>query len=213
MKYLIVLFKNKERKKIIKKFKTYDRAKKYYDNLILRSDNVLFDKQIENGLSAKFELGLVDSSPENFEAYYIKDELGRQIKVNVGDGDYKILTINNYRTEELVFDLQRNKRITMIDVIRRYLPREGVKVVSKLNNKVIIQNDDNVFLLSTKSDDDCFRFLTTLSQYMLKNKRFDSLIVTDDSSPQKKYLYGLLTAKGISKSFLYRNSTTYFLKK
>ena len=29
MNYLIVLFKNKERKKIIKSFKTYDNAKKF----------------------------------------------------------------------------------------------------------------------------------------------------------------------------------------
>ena len=31
MNYLIVLFKNKERKKIIKSFKTYENAKKFYE--------------------------------------------------------------------------------------------------------------------------------------------------------------------------------------
>ena len=48
MKYLIVLFKNKERKKIIKKFKTLDRAKKFYESKI-NDDGIYFDKKVENG--------------------------------------------------------------------------------------------------------------------------------------------------------------------
>ena len=44
MNYLIVLFKNKERKKIIKKFKTLNRAKDHYDSLI-KSNNVIFDRK------------------------------------------------------------------------------------------------------------------------------------------------------------------------
>ena len=45
---------------------------------------------------------------------------------------------------------------------------------------------------------------------MLKNKRLDCIIVSDDSIVQKKYLYELLSSKGISKSILYRKSTTFF---
>jgi len=210
MKYLIVLFKNKERKKIIKKFKTYDRAKNFYNKLIDDSNNVLFSKEIENGKLSKFEIGLVDSSPENFDLYFIKDELGRQVKVNLNDSDFKILNISNYSIEESLFDLQKNKKIQTIDFIRKYVKKDGVKLISKLNNKVIVQNDDDLFLFSLKSDQDCHRFLGCLGDYMLKNNRLDVIIVPTDDITQKKYLYSLLDSKGISKSFLYRKSTTYF---
>lgn len=210
MKYLIVLFKNKERKKIIKKFKTYDRAKKYYDDLIETSENTIFDKRVENGKDSYFEIGLIDTEPDNFESYYVKDSLGRQVKVDIKDSNYKILSISNYRIEELIFDLKQNKKIKTIEFIRRYVQRDGVKLISKLNNKVIVQKDDDINIFSLKSENDCVRFLNSLSNYMLKNKRFDVIIVPDDSNTQKKYLYSLLDSKGISKSFLYRKSTTYF---
>jgi hypothetical protein len=51
MSYLIVLFKNKERKKIIKSFKTYDNAKKFYDNKILGNKDIRFNTLFENGKS------------------------------------------------------------------------------------------------------------------------------------------------------------------
>ena len=58
MNYLIVLFKNKERKKIIKKFKTLNRAKDHYDSL-MKSNNVIFDRKFENGKTCVYELGFL----------------------------------------------------------------------------------------------------------------------------------------------------------
>ena len=46
MNYYIVLFKNKQKRKIINKFKTLNRAKKYYDNLLQISDDVFFERQL-----------------------------------------------------------------------------------------------------------------------------------------------------------------------
>ena len=47
MNYQIVLFKNKTKKKIIKKFKTHKRANNYFYLLIDESDSVIFDKKYE----------------------------------------------------------------------------------------------------------------------------------------------------------------------
>ena len=47
MDYIIVLFKNKVKKKIIKKFKTFDRAQKFYNNLLSISDEVIFNREYE----------------------------------------------------------------------------------------------------------------------------------------------------------------------
>ena len=209
MKYLIVLFKNKERKKIIKKFKTLDRAKKFYESKI-NDDGIYFDKKVENGKNCNFELALVETDPDEFENYFIKDDLGRQVKVETDDSRYKIIKISNYKIEDFIYDIQKNKRLNFITFIRNYIPREGIKLVSKLNNKVVIQNDENFFLFSLKSEDESKRFLTVLEDYMLSNNRMDCIIVSDDSNRQKKYLYELLNSKGISKSMLYKKSTTFF---
>lgn len=209
MKYLIVLFKNKERKKIIKKFKTLDRAKKFYESKI-NDDGIYFDKKVENGKNCNFELALVETDPDEFENYFIKDDLGRQVKVETDDSRYKIMKISNYKIEDFIYDIQKNKRLNFITFIRNYIPREGIKLVSKLNNKVVIQNDENFFLFSLKSEDESKRFLTALEDYMLSNNRMDCIIVSDDSNRQKKYLYELLSSKGISKSMLYKKSTTFF---
>jgi hypothetical protein len=209
MKYLIVLFKNKERKKIIKKFKTLDRAKKFYESKI-NDNGIYFDKKVENGKNCNFELALVETDPDEFENYFIKDDLGRQVKVETDDSRYKIMKISNYKIEDFIYDIQKNKRLNFITFIRNYIPREGIKLVSKLNNKVVIQNDENFFLFSLKSEDESKRFLTVLEDYMLSNNRMDCIIVSDDSNIQKKYLYELLNSKGISKSMLYKKSTTFF---
>ena len=43
----IILFKNNKKKKIIKSFVTFDRCKKYYDNLIKKSNEIKYEKQYE----------------------------------------------------------------------------------------------------------------------------------------------------------------------
>ena len=209
MKYLIVLFKNKEKKKIIKKFKTYERAKKFLDDKLL-NNNIIFDKQIENGKVCSFEISLLEKNSNNFDSYFIKDELGRQIKVDLEDSDYKILQIQNYKIEEFIYDISKNKKISINKFISEYIKRGSIKLVSKLNNKIIVQDDNNFNLFSLKSDEDCYRFTQVLQKNMLEKQRGDCIIVLDSSLPQKKYLYSLLESKGISKSILYKKSTTFF---
>jgi hypothetical protein len=132
------------------------------------------------------------------------------VKVETDDSRYKIMKISNYKIEDFIYDIQKNKRLNFITFIRNYIPIEGIKLVSKLNNKVVIQNDEKFFLFSLKSEDESKRFLTVLEDYMLSNNRMDCIIVSDDSNRQKKYLYELLSSKGISKSMLYKKSTTFF---
>lgn len=211
MKYLIVLFKNKERKKIIKKFKTFEKAKKFYDKKIEEND-LVFNKKIENGKGCFFELGLMEKDSTNFDSYFIKDSLGRQVKVDLDNPEYKLLYVSNYLIEELIYDIQKNEKISFEKFIKSYLPKNKIRLISKLNNKVIVQDDDLVYLFSLKSDLDCTRFLTILQNYMFENNLTQSLIVFDSSKPQKKYLYNLLKSKGLDISILYRRSTTYFKK-
>jgi hypothetical protein len=209
MNYLVVLFKNKERKRIIKKFVTKERAENFFNKLI-DENTITFDKRIENGSSCFFDLGLLEKDSTNFEKYYVKDNLGRNVLVDLDSSDFKILKISKYKLDELIFDIQTQKKLSLNDFIKKYLPRDGMKLLSKLNNKIILQKDDDLKLFSLKSESDAERFLQCVSETFLERKRFDCLVVPDSSTPQKKYLYNLLESKGIDKKILYKKSTTFF---
>jgi hypothetical protein len=207
--YLVVLFKNKKRKKIIKKFVTLSRAKNFYDSLIKKSNEVIFDILYENGLECSFELGMVELSSNQLVPIYMTDDMGRNIRVKLEDDNMTLFQIKQYRKEELIFDVSKNKKITTNELISQYLKGDGLKMVSSLNNKIIIQKDEVINLFSLKNESESSRFIDSLSSYFFKIKRGDCLFIKDTSSAQKKYLYNLLESNGIDKKLLYRKFTTY----
>ena len=79
-------------------------------------------------------------------------------------------------------------------------------MLSKLNNKVVVQEDENYSLFSLKNEDDCSRFLNLVES---KAEKRNFIIVRDFTSPQRKYLYDLLIEKGYDIDFLYRTKTTH----
>lgn len=207
--YLIVLFKNKKRKRIIKKFVTLSRAKLFFNKLISESDEVIFDVLIENTKDCKFELSLIEMVTNQSAPVYITDEYGRNIKVKIEDDGMSILQIKPYREEELIFDVQKKKKITTKDLIKTYLKTEGLKMISVLNNKIVVQKDEDIKLFSLKNEKESSRFIDCLSSYFFRIKRGDCLFIKDYSSPQRKYLYSLLESNGFDKKVLYRKFTTY----
>jgi hypothetical protein len=209
MNYLVVLFKNKKRKKIINQFKTFGRAEIFYNKLIEDNKSVIFETKVENARPSDYELCLLKKNDESFEKLYIKDDFGRNILVNLDDPDYKIIRVVKYKIPEKIFDVSDNKKITTEDFIKKYLPKISIKLISRLNNKVVVQNDNDVKLFSLKDEDESRRFLESLNDYLIEVGRIDSIIVIETSKPQKKYLYGILSEMGISKQSLYRRSTTY----
>lgn len=208
MKYSIVLFKNKQRKRIINQFKTLDRAKTFYDNL-LNTNNVFFPKKVENGKICEYELALIEKNFSDFSLFFIKDELGRQVKVDLDDPTSKILKINSYKLEEFIQDISDNQKISFDEFDKKYLSKLGLKLLSKINNKVVLQNDDETYLFSLKSEEESTRFLTNLQKKLIDESKFDVIIVLDCSKEQKKYIYNLLESKGFEKSLLYRRYTTF----
>ena len=86
-------------------------------------------------------------------------------------------------------------------------------MVSKLNNKIIVQNDDVFKLFTFKNDDDSSRFIDSMLSYFLELKRIDCMFIKDYDTNQRKYLYNILTEKGFPKSYLFRQSTTHPTKR
>ena len=211
--YQIILFKNKVKKKIINKFKTHKRAFEFYKNLMNESDEVMFNKEMENGSTCEFELGLVERTSGTLLPLFMKDDYGRQIKVKLDDCDYTITQISKYNIEEEFVDYSTNEKITTKNFIKKYLSPVGLKLISKLNNKVVVQNDDTFNLFTFKTLDESERFIDILTEKFNSEKRSDCLMVKDSSTTQRKYLYDILVKKGFPKSYLQRHSTTHPVKR
>ena len=207
--YLVVLFKNKKRKRIIKKFITLSRAESFFNTLISESDEVIFNVLVKNTKDCKLELSLVELSTNQSSPVYIMDEYGRIVRVKLEDSGMSILKIKPYREEELIFDIQKKKKITTKDLIKTYLKTDGLKMISVLNNKIVLQKDEDIKLFSLKNEKESSRFIDCLSLYFFKINRSDCLFIKDYSSPQRKYLYSLLESNGFDKKILYRKFTTY----
>lgn len=206
--FLVVLFKDKVKKKIINKFITQKKAEDYYKKLIYQSDDVIFSKEYENGHKCFFEVGLLGKNIKS-EVKYQKDELGRQIKIELEDEDYSILKIQRYYIEETIVEYKTKKKITSKDLIKNYLSGSGIKMISKLNNKIIVQVDDVFNLFTLKNQYDSDRFMDSLNELFIKEKRTDCLLVKDVSTPQRKYLYEILVGLGFNKKYLLRHSTAH----
>lgn len=207
--FIVVLFKNKLKKKIIKKFITYKKAKNFFQNLIKKSDNVIFSKQFENAKECKYELGLVEMSNKQLFPIYMTDEMGRNVKVKLQDDNKTLVEVVPYNIEEKIYDVQKNKKIETEQLINDYLKGDGIKMVSSLNNKIIVQKNEKVYLFSVKNQSESNRLLDCLSKHFFKIKRGDCIFVKDYSSAQRKYLFSLLEEKGFDKKVLYRQFTTY----
>jgi hypothetical protein len=104
------------------------------------------------------------------------------------NGDFKILELNPYNVSEKIFDITQNKKISFDDFLKKYLIKKSVKLISRLNNKVVVQDDNLLNLFSFKNENESFRFLEGLNNYMIDNGRMDCIIVSETSKAQKKYL-------------------------
>jgi hypothetical protein len=206
--YIVVLFKNKKKKRIIKKFITFTRAKQFYDKLVRESNEVLFEIKVEAGNECNYEIGIVEMSSKQLVPVYMTDEFGRNVKVKLDEDGMTLFKIQPYKKEETVFDIKTGKKITMSDLIKKYLKGDGLKMISVLNNKIVLQEDEKIHLFTLKSESESSRFVDCMSLHFFKINRGDCLFVKDYSTAQRKYLYSLLESNGIDKKILYRKFTT-----
>lgn len=204
-KYHIILFKNNKKKKKLKSFVRENLANEYYNNLISKSNKIIFDKKFESGHECQFYLGIVSDKYVPNNIHYL-DEFGRNKSIDpkIDENNY-IQKITLYKLEESIFDVKNNCKISVDFFIKNYI-KDKLYLISQIKNKFVLQIDDEFSLFSLKNEDDCERFLITLEMMEVKNKL---IIVRDVSQSQRKYLYNLLIEKGFNKKFLYTSFTTY----
>ena len=173
-----------------------------------KSNEVVFNKEFECSKPCKYELGLLRKKNENDLPIYIKDEMGRNIKLETDDDEMILIRIEPYRKEELLFDLQTNERITFYEFLDKYLDRESINMVSGINHKIVVQRDDETYLFSLKTMEECKRFLDILTKYSIDNGLVN-LAVKDINTMHRKYLYKIMEEKGYDKRILYKQSTNH----
>lgn len=211
--FLIVIFKNKLRYKIIKKYRKYQNAITLYDKILKESNDVIFNVQTENGRDVNYELALLETKTSKSESLYVIDEMGRNMKVELDDPDFNIKKIAKYNFPEKLTNISTKERIDTGGIVKKYLNGSNLKLISKLNNKIVIQDDDKFNLFSTKSIYDAERFIDSLESHLMNTNKRNCLIVKDTDIAQKKYLYEVLNNLGYDKKMLYRVSTTHLKDK
>lgn len=207
--YLVVLFKDRKKKRIIKKFITLRKAKSFFQKKLLESSSVLFPVVVENTKSVNYEIGIVELSSKRLIPIYLTDEFGRNVKVKLDEEGMSLFEISPYQIEEYFYDFQKKVKIPTRSFIDTYLKGDGLKMISTLNNKVVVQNDEKIYLFSFKNSKESLRFADFLTFHFIQIKRKDCLIIKDTSKAQKKYLYEILSKFGFDKKYLYRGETTH----
>jgi hypothetical protein len=213
MNYLIVLFKNKKRKKIIKSFVRKNIAEKFYKNKLEESSKVKFNVEVENSESCRYEIALITTTLDYQMDLFVQDDIGRNVKVETEDSKFKILSISNFNVPEKIQDWSTNNRISFEEFYKKYFTNRDLKNVFTVNNKLVIQKDEDVKIFSLKNSVESKRFLTILQEFMISERRSDAIFVPDNDNIQRKYLYSILEEKGIDKNKLYRQSTTFSKRK
>jgi transcriptional regulator with PAS, ATPase and Fis domain len=204
--FTVILFKNNKKRKILKTFVREQKAIEYYNKKLKESSEIIFGVNTENGRPCVYKIAIVSKECE-IDTIYYTDEIGRTISINpkITDNLY-LKQVSMFNKEEKIYDVQENKKISFNKFVKKYLDKDKTIMISKLNNKMVVQDDDNYFLFSLKNESDCERCLSIIERNVEK-KNF--IIVRDFTSPQRKYMYDLLVDKGFDIDFLYRTSTTH----
>jgi len=207
--YIIVLFKNKKKRKIIKRYSTEKNAIKFFNRLVEQQKEIIFPKLIENAEESDYTLGLLTNTTNVQKSIFIKDDVGRNIPANIENSNYVFIDIVKYYHEEKIFDWQSQKKIDFGEFIKLYCDNGELKNIFTLNNKVCVQRDEDLYAFSLKDKNESIRFLNTIQDYFLNANRFDAIFVKDISTAQRKWIYNVLTEKGFDKKRLYRLKTTF----
>ena len=207
--FLIVLFKNRKKRKIIKRYRTEKRSLDKFNELVKQSSSVLFPKLIENAEESNYELAILTNKTKIQNSLFLTDDLGRNVPVNLENPEYVFLKIEKYYTEELIYDWQNKSKITLLSLVKTYCKTKDLKSIFTLNNKICIQINSDVSVFSLKDKDESIRFLESLQDYFISVGRSDGIFVRDESTAQRKWIYGVLEEKGFEKKRLYRLKTTF----
>jgi len=205
-KYKIVLFKNGERSKVFFSSNSKKSILNKYNKLIGEKKPKFITEYISRK-KVMFELSIITTETAK-ESIFVKDELGRNKKITLGESSYNIIKLLPYWKEEMIYNHTTKSKISFSDLVDSYLSSKDFKQVFTLNNKFIIQKDEVFNVFSLKTIADSTRLLRIIELEFFDSGRYDCLFVSDTNTVQRKQLYDLLVGEGYSREFL-RKQFTY----
>ena len=205
-KYKIILFKNGER---LKSFFSSNNKKSIHAkyNELINEKKPKFVIEFLARKKVRFEIGIV-TTEGNGETIFVKDSVGRTKNISLGDSTYNIIKLLPYWKEEFIYSHESKSKISFTELMDAHIQIGDFKQVFTLNNKLIIQNEDNFKLFSLKTVSDASRLIDKIEFDVLDSGRTDCLFVRDRDTVQRKQLYSLLEGVGFNRAML-RKQYTY----
>ena len=177
-------------------------------------------RKLENYLSFDMQFPSKWSIPKNML------EEGNVIAFNIKDPNLKgisfVSKIDDSNIDSIIEKINKVIRLNREREMKESLFKEmidNLKTTFESNSLDKLQNlyfgfEENTILNldnneQFESEFECQRFLEMLSNDFLKIRRTDCLFISDNSSPQRKYLLDLLSKNGFDKNILYRKFTTH----
>ena len=108
--------------------------------------------------------------------------MGRTKTVGVSGDEYNMLKLIPYWREEFIYNHQTQSKVSYCEVIDTYLPKDGFKQVFTINNKIVIQNDNEFKMFSLKTVSDAARIIDLIEFDLLDEIRVDCLFVRDTNT-------------------------------
>lgn len=205
-KYFIVLFCNKKRKKILYRCMRRTTITNYWHEFKTQRKPKFVKIQGGKRKQEKiFELALIYPNTRWVDTVYIKDSLGRNVEAKIEGGKFRIKEIIPYWEEELIYDYQIKKRIRYHELIEQILPLSDIGQIFTLNNKVLVQVEDDIKLFSNKNPTDADRLFEIVKTDLISKKKMNFIFVKDVTTHQRRLLYDMLERKGYKREELSRH--------
>jgi hypothetical protein len=205
-KYFVVLFCNKKRIKILYKCMTKNTIYDYWHEFKTQKKPSFIKLQGgKRKRELKYELGLIFPNNKWAKPTYVRDELGRNVEVEMNDKRYRIKEIIPYWDEELVYDFNNKKRIHYDEMMDIILKVEDIAQIFTLNNKLFLQVENDIRLFGNKNIADANRLFEIVKNDLIKRKKGNFIFVRDVTTNQRRLLYELLESKGYKRTELFRH--------
>jgi len=184
MLYKIIITKNGKHKKLIYQGGDQKHAKKKYFT-IKDKNKVLTPKKTNAYKKTKpvvYELLLLKEKEVDDLKFYDKDELGRNIEVNIKSDKWSILHKDEYFYEEKFTVFGYDKRLETKEILKLILLRKHkgilLKQVNYVLNKVLIHQDGDFDIIICKTKSDAKRLYKILEKFYESNDKLKNILFT-----------------------------------
>ena len=184
MLYKIIITKNGKHKKLIYQGGDKKHAKKKYFS-IKDKNKVLTPKKTNAYKKTKpvvYELLLLKEKEVDDLKFYDKDELGRNIEVNIKSDKWSVLHKDEYFYEEKFTVFGYDKRLETKEILKLILLRKHkgilLKQVNYVLNKVLIHQDGDFDIIICKTKSDAKRLYKILREFYESNDKLKNILFT-----------------------------------